>query len=334
MAARRVADAMARRRRAPAAVILAACAALSSVRPAMADDPATRARDEAREAARALATQGYERLEAGDYEGASALLRRAEATYHAPTHLLYLARALRGLGRLAEAKRIYQQIVREELASYAPDAFLKAQSDARRDLAELAPSVPSVTIRVTGGGALASVTVDRAPVVLASPPGPIDVDPGRHEITATGEGGARASWTVDITRGQRLDLPFQITAGPLPVAIGDSWALPPAIVSFGVGAAGLVGGVVIGSVSAAQVSDIRSRCAGDVCPSGERAGAENAATLGEISTAAFVVGFVGIGAGATFLILAATDDAPPAARPAPAVTAEIGPASLKIRGHF
>ena len=61
-----------------------------------------------RDAARALSGRGYEELEARHYHRAIALFQEAEAHFHAPTHLLYTARAQVKAGLLFEARATFQ----------------------------------------------------------------------------------------------------------------------------------------------------------------------------------------------------------------------------------
>ncbi len=56
-----------------------------------------------REAARTIAGKGYESFEAGDWRKAMDLFQEAEARFHAPPHLLYIARAQAKLELLLEA---------------------------------------------------------------------------------------------------------------------------------------------------------------------------------------------------------------------------------------
>ena len=50
------------------------------------------------------------------------LFKRAESMVHAPTHLLYLARAQDKLGHLVEAHEAYLKIVKEPLPPNPPKA--------------------------------------------------------------------------------------------------------------------------------------------------------------------------------------------------------------------
>src|SRR5437763_5070375 len=88
------------------------------------------------EAARALAEAGREKFEQGEYAQAIAEFEHAEAVFHAPPHLLFIARARVKLGKLLQAREDYRRIVAEPLPRGAPPAFDKAKEDAKKDLAE------------------------------------------------------------------------------------------------------------------------------------------------------------------------------------------------------
>ncbi len=58
-----------------------------------------------RDAARELAQRGLQKIDAGDVSGGLALLLEAEAKFHAPTHLLFIAQAYASLGKLGPVKK-------------------------------------------------------------------------------------------------------------------------------------------------------------------------------------------------------------------------------------
>src|SRR5262245_43577648 len=119
-----------------ASVILALAVVLFSPAAAAAPSEADRA------AARTLAQQGQDALEAKDFATAADHFGRADALVHAPTLLLGLARAQVGLGKLATAHATYTRIVREGVPSDAKPVFVKALADARKELEALDARVP------------------------------------------------------------------------------------------------------------------------------------------------------------------------------------------------
>src|SRR6478609_7783916 len=149
---------------------------------ALAGTPARAEGDDARRAsARELATDGAKAYDEGRWADTVDRFTRAEALYHAPPHLLYIARASAKLGKLVQAHETYVKITREELPKSAPKAFVDAQRAAVTEQAGLEPRRAQVTIVVEVDGATkATVTMDGVDV----PPALIGVahsaDPGSH----------------------------------------------------------------------------------------------------------------------------------------------------------
>jgi hypothetical protein len=145
--------------------------------------------DEQRANARALATQGAQAFFDERWQDAVDLFDRAESLVHAPTHLLFSARAHVKLGHYVKARELYLRITQQKLGPDAPDAFRDARASAERELVDVEPHVAQLTISVKGGDPkLARVTMDETavPSVLLGVWRP--VDPGEHEIRAEAEG--------------------------------------------------------------------------------------------------------------------------------------------------
>jgi hypothetical protein len=232
------------------------------------------------------------KLDAGDARSAIALFEQAEAKFHAPTHLLYLAQAHVSLGKKVLAARLYQRLVSEVLPNYAPDAFREAQSIGKTELAPLAAELGR--IRIVGGGK--DVTVDGE--VVDQPEW--YVSPGAHDVRFDGEsrhvevrGGAEA--VVDVSPPAPPDgpQPPAATSALRPLTIGG-------IVSMSVGGAAGIAGGVLGALSLVKVDELADRCPTKRgCDPADEALAGEARTLGNASTgllvaggAAFVTGLV------------------------------------------
>ena len=98
--------------------------------------------------ARAAATEGIKAYNDGRWSAALDLFQRAESLLHAPTHLLYMARANAKLGRLVAARELYNKIIREPLGPKAPKAFQSAQEAAREEIAQVEPRLGKLTVTV------------------------------------------------------------------------------------------------------------------------------------------------------------------------------------------
>lgn len=252
--------------------------------------PAFAQSEDARVGARAAATAGATAFNEKRWADAVDLFTRAESLVHAPTHLLYTARAYVHLGKLVEAREIYLRITREQLAPKAPEAFVDAQKSAATELAALEPRLPYVTINVHGAGA-EQITLtqddDVVPSVLIGIPRP--VDPGDHTFVAKTATKSSTPMKVHAEEGKRTSIALELVAGqaaaaaaPVAAPPGSSTAAgapsaapatgnpdqgPPAaehgnstlkylsIASFGLGAVGIAGGIVFTLKASSKQSD-------------------------------------------------------------------------------
>jgi hypothetical protein len=253
--------------------------------------------ERAKDAARPLAQRGYELYELGRYAEAIELFRQAEARYHAPPHLLYIARGLAELGRFLEARRTYASVAGEVIAPDAPAQFHQARSDAERELAALEPRIPVIEIDTNVEARGADVWIDRRRVGRA--PVRVPVDPGAHEIVLRPAEGAGRSRTVTLAAGQSVRLDFEVEAAPTEL----DPLVPGAVAAFAVSGVALAVGIGTGVASLAKVADLEEACPDRRCPPElEESGAE-AERLGNVSTVMFVVAGVGAATGATLLLI-------------------------------
>jgi hypothetical protein len=172
---------------------------------------------EEKAAARALATQGSDALKSGRFPEALDLVTRAEAIVHAPTHLLMIARAQTGMGKLVAAHETYLKIVREELAPTASAAFRNAQATAREELAAVEPRIASLRIDVEGAvQKRATVKLDDVTVPAALLGVHRPVDPGHHVVAVSSATGTAAQTPVDLREGEKRDIKLAVPDGPPP----------------------------------------------------------------------------------------------------------------------
>lgn len=315
---------------------VAAALALSLLLPA---GRAAAQSDEDKAAARVLATQGADALGAGKYAEALDLVSRAEQMFHAPTHLLLIARSQAGVGRLVAAKETYLKLAREELPATAPSAFKRAQQDGKDEMAALEVNIGSLRIAVEGGGQQKfTVKMDDQPVSPALLGVYRPVDPGKHEIVVFPVGQPPVKSSLVLKNGEKKDVKLTIpdvVPGGVPVsAIDNPDAVPkpasvvdkvePATPGFftpmrgaGIGA-GLVGigGIVLGAVflskRASTQGDADSKqddCVklANMCTPAMRAQIHaldvDAAGSGNIALVGFVAGGVMLATGVTLVIL-------------------------------
>jgi hypothetical protein len=269
--------------------------------------------------ARALAKRAKKALEqTHDYAQALDDATKAEALYHAPFHLWIIGDALVGMGRMAEAMEVFERLVSEPLAPKAPEAFRKAQEEGQRRLKELTARVPSLLLIAKGPSpSTVKATVDGKPLSLASGVA-TRFDAGERSIHAEAPGYAPVDQTVTLPAkggvvvidASFVPLPTRPVAPPRPTAERAAQEArvqkpspAPWIGALAVGGAGLAVGGVAGGVFLSRLSALKARCPMNQCASTDEPEARTIGTIGNVSTAALVVGGVGVAAGAVIVIV-------------------------------
>jgi len=305
--------------------------------------------------ARELGEKAADAIDEHRYADALDLATRAEALYHAPTHVLMTGQAQEGLGRLTLAVETYERLLAEPLPPGSPSPFLQAQETGKRQLRALLARVPSMLVNVQGGPPVESdqmhVTVDGSPLALHAGAA-VRLDPGVHALKVLAAGYLPVERSVTLPEKGGVTVvevalqqePGSEAVSPRPAAApaeakiesperGGSPA--PAIVAFGVGGAGIAVGAVAGIISLGKVSELSDRCPSNVCAPSEQSTIDSARGLATASTVGFVVGAVAVGVGTTLLILrhGPRAGASGASRP-PAVAPWIGWGGAGITGRF
>lgn len=268
--------------------------------------------DEEKAAARSLALQGAEALKNNKFAEAVDLVSRAESIVHASTHLLMIARAQTGLGKLVAAQETYLKLIREDLPASAPDAFKKAQAVGKEELAAIEPRIASLRIVLDGLGQK-KVTVKLDDQIV--PPALVGVhrpvDPGKHEVGLFTVGASPVKASVELKDGEKKDMRLVVPdapAGGVPLnpadnpdagkasgakaahpakgAAGPGFMTPLRGAGIGVGAVGIAG-VVVGALFVAKggstqadadqaAADYGCTGGGTVCPKPQTAAEQKA----------------------------------------------------------
>ncbi len=265
-----------------------------------------------------LGEQGLKLFGEGKWQQAQEKFEAAHELQPAPPFLLYIARCLRNANDLLAARKRYQSLLRSPLAPDAPVQFIRAKENAERELAELNARLPWLEIRLAGAGAsTAQVWVDGRLISKSGTLRSIPLNPGRHTVRArsgkiVGRKKSELSKTVDLDpAGGVTPIRFDFAAGvsstqngndrmPDQSSRGPLW---PALLAFGIGAAGLTMGAITGGLASASVSDIESRCIDNHCPEADRDEADRALTMAHLSTTGFIVGGAGVVAGIVLVLL-------------------------------
>jgi len=258
----------------------------------------------ARGADQSLVQSALSAFERQDYPAALALFKRASFSAPSLTVRLYLARSRAAVGQLVEAAADYGSVVAGAEASEANASDRKAIADARDELAQLRPRIPSIEIvlgeaeqrtrnlRLLMDGRL-------IPFSVAVP-----ADPGHHEVIASdaegeqarlrfeiGEGEAKTmgmTWRSEIARANKK--PEQLVGGS---SARRTWGA----VALTVGATGLGIGTVTGIAAMTRYSAAEAHCPANRCTEGPPYPEDRSAfrTLRTISAAGYIIGGAGIG---------------------------------------
>lgn len=300
---------------------LATALALATPAPAAEVDPATVS------AARAIAEEGLDLFDRGEYAAALDKFERADELIDAPTVGFYAARCLEQLGRLVEASERYLNVSRMPLDPSASDVFKAAVADAEKAYNELRERVPKLAVTVRGAPEReVQITIDGKPVPLALVGVSRPVDPGKHVVEGTWAGRViRREVSLPERNEATVTLDFAGVAPPAGAApaagaasaastapaAGAALGIPQRVLGWtavGTGAAGLVlGGITFGVASALQGDLIRLGCTERIeCPdtpqTRDKLGSYNTVRL--VPAPAFIAGGV-LAAGGIVLLLTA-----------------------------
>lgn len=307
--------------------------------------------DDARAAARSTATEGLRAFQEERWADAATLFNHAEALLHAPTHLLYYARASVKLGKLVQANEAYLKILRETLPPNAPRAFVDAQAAATAEQPKVEQSLPHLTITVEGQNAKdAQVTVNGAEIPQALIGISAPHDPGDLTIEAIAPGWRSQKATLTLKEGARENVTLKLT-------IQDATAMPkiastarPAksglravgwiSVIIGAGALGVGTYFMIDNRNNRDAANALCNLPNGVCPSSQRATIEAydsaANTSAIVSWITYSAGAAFAGAGVIMLIasLRGGSEAPAPAKSGLAVHPWFGFGSVGLSGSF
>jgi hypothetical protein len=297
-------------------------AADASADPAVGENP-----NASLDLARSVAVTGREAFNAGDYETALALFRRAYTLYPAPTVVLYEARTLDKMGLMLEALEAYERTTQLPLPTDAPGQFAEAVAAARQEERALRARVPTLTLRVDGVSANdpnLKVSINGRAIGAAQLGQAQSLNPGTYRITGSIGGDRSDTAEVVLADSQRATVTLELAAPslsppapvirsvepqsvePVSASSGDSLRLA-AYISGGVGLAGIGAGIVTGLMSVSDHSKAEELCGPEhVCleeTDGPEA-VESFKSMRTVSTIFYGVGAVGVAAGVVFWLVA------------------------------
>lgn len=276
--------------------------------------------------ARSVAVTGREAFNAGDFETALALFRRAYTLYPAPTVVLYEARALDKMGLLLEAVDAYKRTAAMPVDRGSPAQFAEAVAAAEEEGRLLRASIPSLTIKAAGvrsDDPNLKVSINERPLRTESVGTPQKLNPGRYRVSASVSAERSDQADVVLERGQHSTVVLQLreTSPAYPPSLpldGPVEAEPPssmpsipftAYAAGGVGVVGIGSGVVAGILAGNKHSEAEEGCTNGQCTPGSAgfAAASSFRTLRTVSTISYGVGAAGVAVG-LLLWLTADDE--------------------------
>jgi hypothetical protein len=265
--------------------------------------------------ARELSGQANAAFEAGNYGEAEKLFAAASNLYPAaPTLTLGLARSQAKSGKYVLAKENYNKIIREQSNnSNASQAFKDALASAQAEIDGVSAKIGHVTITIDGLPPNAQVTVDGEEVKSAGLGVPRPIDPGQHKVVAAADGYATAEASFNVTEAGSAAAKLTMVKNAAPVT-GPTGPTSPteapktsfetkrdhtlAAIALGVGGAGLVFGGITGAIALGKHSTLAKDCTGGKCPETDSKKVDSYHTMAMLSTVGFIVGGVGVAAGA------------------------------------
>jgi hypothetical protein len=279
--------------------------------------------------ARTLVNEAKKAMKEKRFADAEKALRRADGLDTAPQTKLDLAAALTEEGKLVEASRVLHGITDGTVVS---PATKRIHDQVKKVLAQIEPRIPWIQVDVGGPSAGAALTTIDGKDTDASNEVPFDA--GDHQVAVSADGFESVEKTVSLREGAHEHVHLDLTpiAKPVaPKAAGGSKA--PAIVFFSLGGAGLIVGGAAGIAALMQTRDARAQCTGNVCPPSAAAAIDRSKLSGTISTAGFIAGGVGVGAGIIALIVSSggSKEAP---KEGARVTPWIGLGQAGLNGSF
>ncbi len=304
-----------------------------------------------KEEAKAFANSANELMSKGLYDDAIELFKKADGRFHSPVFLLFISKAEADQGHLIAARQWLQKVIDEQLADYAPERFRDAREEARRRAAKLDQEIPVLTLSIVGAAAAqAEVQLDGRLIAIAELSAPIRLDPGDHHAVAKAPDGSSDERSFSLEVGDQTSVELVLTSAidvdpdpdPLPPPSGDtaegrSWLLPG--IAFGVGGAGLLMGVIAGAIFTGQAGDLKDACDNDgdgdenTCPPDKEEDGDTVTTLGNVSTAGFIIAGIGVTAGIVLLLIPsgeADEDDQTAYEP----KIHVGPTGFMVEGRF
>lgn len=237
--------------------------------------------------------------------------RRANALFHSPVFVLYMARCRAHLGELVEASAMLKQVAEEASAPTEPEPWHQARRDAALALASLQQRIPRLRIEVRPPRhELVTLTIDGNRVPLERIEQWWPVDPGVHTVRARDRSGREVRAVVSLAESRTapaiLQFPESKPPGQLPSRERVAATEPlhwPAITALSVGLVGIGVGSLTGVLAKQDSDAVHDGCDSNFnCDPSDESRAERGRRYAAVSTGSFIAGSILTAAGVVLFV--------------------------------
>jgi len=295
------------------------------------------------QAADALYDEGQALLEAGNLKAGCAKFQASLALSPAASTMIKIARCHEEEGKLATAWADYRQALRLNGDTPGVERRKALEDLATQGIGALAPRLPKLRIRVRSAPADVQARSDDLVLPAAVLDEALPADPGPHVVRVGAPGYREETRSVTLEEGKTTVVEFELQKGSVSSSTAG-WSRPAGVALVSLGGVGIGLGAVTGLLSLGKVSSLRSSCpAFPHCPVDDTAGKatlNSALSLGNASTAGFIVGGVFAAAGIAFLVIGPGGGGKPdtvdarGSAIAGSVRVSVGPGRFDITGRF
>lgn len=279
------------------------------------------ARADTGEQAIALGRAGLDQYSAQKFTECAETFKQAQTLAPSIVFELYEARCLRGAGQYLAARARMKRVAETVVAEDAPGPWRQAALDAKVELPQLDKLVPSILVDVKG--ATGEGLILRVDGVDAKPGATVEVDPGKHTVTAVfGPETRKAEVEVaDAQKGLMVTLDFGSPGSgepppPPPKEGSGGPGVVPGAVLTAVGGAAVLTGAVLGGLALSAYGDLEGCGLGAadelVCDPGITPDTDTfdmANTFADASTGLLIAGGVTLAVGVVLMIALPGDEA-------------------------
>lgn len=260
-----------------------------------------------------------------------------------PNSGLYIARCFAELGQHKEAYFQFKRVITEaDMRARTEPKYGPTRDSARNEIEDVSKKLSLLTVQVQNPAANTTLRVGAMAIARDQWGTPIPLDPGGVDVVLETPGTPAVQNRVELQRGEKKT----IAIGPQQAGVilpppprptqddGGLGLLPVAIAFGGVGVAGFIAFGVAGGLSLSTYSEVEDTCStlpaaecNDLIDTGE--------TQQLVANIGWIVGAVGLAAGATILIVDLTSGGGSGGtREAASVDLHVGPGHVGVRGAF